>query len=242
MTLDSCTFSNRGGRSHNEDCVGVKRTEKGGLYLLADGLGGHLYGEQASKGIVDYILGSSLPGEGEDCQAWLETVIAQSNDHLLKLQKDSCRTMKSTVVALYIAGDQAVFANVGDSRLYCLRDGKITCATADHSVAYKKYKAGEITWEQIGSDADQTRLLRNLGSSERFLPDGYTLDPPPRPGDGFLLCSDGMWEYLLDEEILVDFLKADCAQTWAELLLLRVMDKLRPDSDNLSLITVMVRK
>ncbi len=240
MTLDSYTFTNQGGRSYNEDYVGVKRTEKGALYLLADGLGGHLHGEQASKGIVDFILGSGLPKEDEDRQAWLETVITASNDHLLKLQQASNQKMKSTVVALYIEGEQAVFANVGDSRLYCLQDGKISGVTEDHSVAYRKFKSGQITRDQIGSDEDQSCLLRCLGSPDHFLPDGYTLEGPLQAGDGFLLCSDGMWEYLLDEEILVDFLKADCARTWAELLLLRAMDRFRPGNDNLSLITVMV--
>ena len=59
-------------------------------------------------------------------------------------------------------------------------------------------------------------------------------------GDAFFLCSDGMWEYILDEEILVDYLKADSARTWAELLLLRVMERIPPKNDNLSLIAIVV--
>lgn len=238
--MDSYTFSSQGGRKYNEDFVGVKSTEKSSLYLLADGLGGHLHGEQASKGVVDFILGSELPKENEPPKTWLENVIIKSNDHLLKLQEASHQKMKSTVVALYVSGEMAVYANVGDSRLYCLQNGKISAVTEDHSVAYKKYKAGQITRNQIGADADQSSILRCLGGPEHFSPDSYTLESPMQAGDGFLLCSDGMWEYISDEEILVDFLKADCARTWAELLLLRAMDRFRPGHDNLSLITVMV--
>ena len=60
------------------------------------------------------------------------------------------------------------------------------------------------------------------------------------PGDSFLLCSDGFWEYIYDTEILVDWLKAGNAQEWGRLLLLRVMDRLRPGSDNLTVMTVLV--
>lgn len=240
MKLDSYAFSNRGGRAYNEDSVGMKHMENADLYLLADGLGGHLHGERASKGIVDFIVGREFPEENANPQVWLEDVITESNTHLLKRQEESHQKMKSTVVALYIAGEKAVYANVGDSRLYCLQNGRISAVTEDHSVAYKKYKAGQITREQIGSDEDQSGILRCLGNPDRCSPDSYTLASPVKAGDGFLLCSDGMWEYISDGEILVDFLKADCAQTWAELLLLRAMDRFRPGNDNLSLITVMV--
>jgi len=147
--------------------------------------------------------------------------------------------MKTTVVALSVNGDQAAWAHAGDSRLYYLHNKAIEVYTEDHSVAYKKYLSGEITREQIGFDEDQSSLLRALGNPARSQPDCRLLEHPIAPGDGFVLCSDGMWEYILDEEILVDFLKADCAQTWAELLLLRVMERIGPENDNLSIITVM---
>lgn len=104
----------------------------------------------------------------------------------------------------------------------------------------KKYKSGEITRAQIGTDADQSCLLRALGNPERNQPDCGSAQHPIEPGDGFFLCSDGMWEYILDEEILVDFLKADTAQTWGELLQLRAMERVQSGNDNLSLIAVMV--
>ena len=150
--------------------------------------------------------------------------------------------MKTTVVALSLRGDRAAWAHVGDSRLYYLHDKVIAAYTEDHSVAYKKYLAGEITREQIGFDEDQSSLLRALGNPERNQPVGCTWTQPLTPWDGFLLCSDGFWEYVTDEEILVDYLKADCARAWAELLLIRAMERIGPDNDNLSVITVMVRE
>ena len=148
--------------------------------------------------------------------------------------------MKSTVVALAIRDNLAAWANVGDSRLYYLHSRTIARTTEDHSVAYKKYKSGEITKFQIGTDEDQASLLRALGNVERSHPDCDHPDSELAAGDGFLLCSDGLWEYISDDEILVEYLKADSAQTWAEQLLLRTMERIRPGSDNLSLIAVLV--
>lgn len=241
MTLDSYVFTSQGGRSYNQDTVGSTEIPKGGVFVVADGLGGHLDGEQASKCAVDTIL-AQKPPEGESLTSWLESQIKQANANILELQQQRKSNMKSTVAALVIQGTQAAWANVGDSRVYYLHDRAIAAVTEDHSVAYKKYKSGEITRAQIGTDEDQSSLLRVLGNPQRNTPDCGTPEQSIGPGDGFFLCSDGMWEYVLDEEILVDFLKADTAQTWGELLQLRAMERIQPKNDNLSLIAVMVRK
>lgn len=236
MLIDSFSYTSRGGRSENQDAIGEKIYSDGAVYVVADGLGGHLHGEMASRCAVDTIL-AELPGE--DPKAWLCERISQANKNILELQAKEHGRMKTTVTALTIRNDQASWAHVGDTRLYYLHNNTIESITADHSVAYRKYLSGEIIREEIGSDEDQSSLLRALGNPERFQPDCCTLDHPIGPMDGFLLCTDGVWTYLLDEEILVDYLKADCAETWAELLLLRVAGRISSRNDNLSLITIM---
>ena len=156
------------------------------------------------------------------------------------MQQETGLTTKTTAVALSVQGERAVWAHTGDSRLYYLHDGRIAVWTNDHSVAYAKYRAGEITREQIARDEDQCCLLRALGGTRRFEPDVGSADKL-EPGDAFLLCTDGLWEYLLDGEIAVDCLKADSAEQWAKLLLLRAAERIRPGNDNLSLIAVMVK-
>lgn len=216
----------------------MNQTPSGSIYVLADGLGGHLHGEMASKCAVDTLVNAELP-QPDGQAVWLWEQIKLTNGKILELQEQN-GTMRTTVVALSVCEDRAAWAHVGDSRLYYLHNKKIEAFTEDHSVAYKKYLAGEITREQIGFDEDQSSLLRALGNPDRNQPVCYELEHPLEAGDGFLLCSDGAWEYIMDEEILVDFLKADCAQTWAELLLVRVLERLEQGNDNLSIITVMV--
>ena len=237
--IDSFFFTAPGGREQNEDAVGQREIPGGTLFLLADGLGGHQRGAEASAQVIASMQDAASP-EAEDLEQWLTRSITQANEVLLRLQADSGSTMRSTLVALALTENQVVWAHVGDSRLYYIRGGRLISFTNDHSVAYAKYKSGEITRAQIGQDEDQSSLLRSLGNPTRNHPDLAVLDSPPQSGDGFLLCSDGLWEYLYDGEILVDFCKSTCAEDWARLLLLRAMGRIQPGNDNLSLITIML--
>jgi len=240
MVLDSFSYTSKGGRAYNQDSVGAFDTPSGAVYVVADGLGGHLHGEMASQCAVDAFIGTEdIPADGQ--KDWLEEQISRINQEIISLQEQH-GNMRTTIVALSVKEDRAAWAHVGDSRLYYLHDKKIEAVTEDHSVAYKKFLAGEITREQIASDVDQSCLLRALGNPTRSKSVCFEPEHPIAPDDGFLLCSDGFWEYVLDEEILVDYLKADCARTWAELLLLRVMGRIDADNDNLSVVTVLVKE
>lgn len=238
--FDVFEYSNKGGRSYNEDRIGSSYDGAAGIFVVADGLGGHALGEEASAATVDAIV-SGWDASEEDATEQLQEKIAAANQAVLRLQQEKGAVMKTTVAALAVNGEKAVWANVGDSRVYFIHKGSIHACTEDHSVAYKKYKAGEITREQIGMDEDQSRLLRSLGSEDRNEPDIHTADVPLEPGDAFFLCSDGAWEYLMDEEILIDYLKAETAEHWAELLLLRIMERVSGEHDNLSLLTVILQ-
>lgn len=242
MNFETYIYSISGGRSYNEDSAEVKELSNGILCVLADGLGGHRYGELASKCVTETFINSKAPvGDREEIKEWFENQIEAANSNILELQKEKSCTMKSTAVILATIDENAYWANVGDSRLYYIHNKELQSITEDHSVAYKKYRAGEITREQIGSDEDQSRLLRALGGSDRYQPDFNFASEPLEKGDGFVLCSDGLWEYVYDNEILFDFLKSDSAQEWAELLLRRAMERIQPDNDNLSLITVLLK-
>ena len=238
MIADSYLFSSIGGREVNQDALGERKNAAGGLFVVADGLGGHQNGRQAADCVVDTLLQNWDAAADMDPEC-LKARIGEANQAVLNLQQEKNSNMKSTVVVLALQGGSAVWANTGDSRLYCLHEDRIAAVTADHSVAYTKYLGGEISRDQIATDEDQSRLLRSLGSPDRWEPNTAGRSGLC-PGDAFFLCSDGMWEYLRDEEILFDRLKAASAQEWGELLLLRVMARLQPGNDNLSFITLIL--
>ena len=240
MRIDVFEYTGRGGREYNEDSVGSHHDEYGGIFVVADGLGGHLRGDEASAAAVDAII-SGWDTTRLDIAGQLSEKITEANRSILMMQKQQRCVMKTTVAALSFCGTNAVWANSGDSRVYYIHRNQLCGCTNDHSVAFKKYKSGEITRDQIGTDEDQSCLLRTLGNEERFEPEIYSGAAPLEPGDAFFLCSDGAWEYLKDAEILIDYLKAENAERWAELLMLRIMERIDGKNDNLSLLTVMLQ-
>lgn len=240
MRFDVYEYSNHGGRSYNEDAVGHKIVNDNGVFVVADGLGGHSYGELASACVRDTLLDGFDGQFGGNPGQWITNAITQANNNILEIQNEKKDVLKSTAVVLCADNGHAVWANTGDSRLYFLRDGDIVSYTNDHSVAYKKFKAGEISRNDIRTDEDQSALLRTIGGQERFEPEIYDNNIILQPGDAFMLCSDGVWEFLVDEEIIVDLLKAHNAKEWAELLLLRMMERIQGGNDNLTIQTVIV--
>lgn len=247
MELDSYQYTNTGGRPYNEDRAGCRVKDSEGIFLVADGLGGHQGGAQASSLVADSLLNAWEEESGtlssSHCTRWLEEQVQAANESLINAQQESRNSMKSTLAALVVKDSAAAWCHVGDSRLYYLTGGRLGAVTRDHSVTYKKYLAGEIERNEINFDEDRSSLLRVVGDKERCVPE---LGAPMGggrilPGDAFLLCSDGFWEYIFDEEVLIDRLKADSAKAWAELMLVRALPRITPGSDNLTLLTVLVR-
>ena len=238
--IDIYSFTSQGGREYNEDSVGFAYTTYGAVLVAADGLGGHRGGDVDSKMVVDTVLAEPLDDNKND-KDWLRKRLEEADQAILSEQAAQANKMKSTAVALKISGTKATWAHVGDSRLYYLHNNRIEAVTEDHSVAFKKYRAGEITRAEIATDEDQSSLLRSLGSQSKLKPDFGETAEPLTAGDGFLLCTDGFWEYVQDQEILFDFLKTNNAQAWTELLMLRVIERLGSGSDNLTVMTAMIR-
>lgn len=240
MGIDAFCFTARGGRRNNEDSAAFRLNQDKGLFVVADGLGGHAMGEVASACAVEVLLNGweeSFQNRNIPRPQWLYDKLREANQTIIALQRSRGGNMKSTAVALAVEDNKACWIHTGDSRLYYISRGEIRHITEDQSVAYKKYLAGEITRLQINTDEDQSALLRSLGNSDRFEP--ISGQANLEEGDAFLLCSDGIWEYLHDMEILVDYLKSQSAREWGSRLLRRVMDRVDGENDNLSLITVL---
>lgn len=240
MRFDIYEYTAQGGRDYNEDAVGHITDGGHGIFAVADGLGGHSLGEVASACARDTLL-EGWNADEKDREAWFSKIITTANENILAIQREKEKILKSTLVALAIDGEEAVWAHVGDSRLYFLHEDEIVHITEDHSVAYKKYKAGEITRSQIATDEDQSSLLRTLGSEDRCRPKIRKWEDRLCPGDAFLLCSDGVWEYVRDTEVLIELLKSETAKEWAERLLMRLMGRIGGENDNLTLLTLMIR-
>ena len=234
MRLSAYSYTNQGGREHNEDSIRAVLDGGRGVFALADGLGGHACGEVASRLAEDILCGEGLntvPG-----QAQLLERFQAANARILEQQKrPGQEDMKTTAVALSLDGSAAAWAHIGDSRLYHFSGGALVHVTPDHSVTYRKYLGGEISYMDIYHDDDRSSLLRVLGKAS-CSPEGGQGEAAP--GDAFLLCSDGFWEFVYREEMLADWLKAETPEQWAQFMLLRHIRRTPPGNDNFSLITI----
>lgn len=235
--LSFYAYTNKGGRPNNEDSIRWAVQDGRGVFVLADGLGGHHSGEVASAIAAQSILDGCMAAGNLDNQV-LTQQMQEANSRVIEGQKEPGReNMKTTAVALAIQEDRAFWAHVGDSRLYHFSGDCLTRITRDHSVTYMKYLGGEISYLDVYHDDDRSSLLRVLGKAG-CQPETAMADL--QPGDAFLLCSDGFWEFVYNEEILADLLKSETPEQWVQLMLLRHIRRTPAGNDNFSVIAVFV--
>lgn len=175
---------------------------KGLLILVADGMGGHSSGEVASGMAVDVITRVYYEDKG-DPQAALKKAFREANREIHKAaEKDESKSgMGTTCTALVLQDRTAISAHVGDSRLYLVREGAIYLMTEDHSAVMEMVKAGLITLEQARHHPDKNVILRAMGSHPDVEVTTWQEPFPVRAGDRFLLCSDGLYDLVEDDEI-----------------------------------------
>ena len=222
------SYTNIGGRERNEDTVlHAARGEDQLCLVVADGLGGHGGGEQASAAAAQVICQG---WKGETDREALVSLIREANRKVLSLQTRQC-AMKTTVAALTLEPGRAVWAHVGDSRLYRFQDGKLAFQTQDHSVAQIGVMLGEITVDQIRFHEDRNRVLRALGQDEELKVDTQEL-ALERGRHAFLLCSDGFWEYVIENEMEQALAQASDPEDWIARMRERLRGRVPPDNDN----------
>lgn len=232
---DIFVYTSGGGREDNQDFVGYAESGEVTVVALCDGLGGSP-GGTASRMIVDTVIDEPY-GDDND-RGWLSERLLRADIRVKAEQRRSGNSMRSTVVALRLNSDRAVWAHAGDSRLYYIHGDAIEDVTADHTVGFGKYMTGRIRRSDIRFDEDRDAILRCIGGEGELRLDFGAARV--QRGDGFVLCTDGLWANLNDQEIVFDYLKAESAERWAELLLLRASDRMRPDGENLSVVTIII--
>lgn len=182
-------------RDHNEDTYGVNADLN--LFLVADGMGGHDHGEIASALARDNIIYSVNRGES------LQQAIRTANQEIINssLEKPSDLPMGTTVALLQLNGTDYQCAWVGDSRVYLLRDNKLTAISSDHSYVQELLSQNLITAEQARTHPHRNVVTQALGVTDNSEIKVSTIDGSYQGGDKFLLCSDGLTEEVDDQSI-----------------------------------------
>ena len=200
-------------RQHNEDAFLVESDAK--LFLVADGMGGHAAGEIASRIAVDSISEFILHTK-EDDGTWphaydehytrttnrLMAAVKLANTRVLEAMKKDARLrgMGTTVVACMADEEKMSVAHVGDSRAYLIREGQLSRITNDHSWVFEQVQAGMLTEAEAEKHPLRNVITRALGGALQVTPDASEIHA--KPGDVFLLCSDGLTGMVPETEIL----------------------------------------
>ena len=240
-------------RDMNEDRVWAQvytasEGEPIGLFIVCDGMGGHLGGEVASHWAVEAIkqemssiftlkdpratirlseaeLNEVLQGKGDETtratvggkiETQMRNAIQKANQVVYKYtvaKPQEAAEAGTTVAMVVVLGRRAIIANVGDSRTYLLRDHQLRQISKDHSLVASLVASGQIKPEDIYHHPQRNMIYRCLGQKRQVQID--TFNEVLQPGDYLLLCSDGLWEMVRDEAVIVRLIEATCTPSQA---------------------------
>jgi protein phosphatase len=180
-----------------------------GLYVVADGMGGHSAGDVASglaiNALAQHAVATLLPLEihdgtpGPEIETWLRDAINVANATVHEQRKLAGTNMGTTLVMAYVAGGEAYIAHVGDSRAYVISTDRIQQITVDHSLVQRLVDTKQLTLEEARVHPQRNVIYKNLGDRAAVAPDLARLDL--QPGDRLLLCSDGLNTVVEDAQI-----------------------------------------
>lgn len=234
MKFSVYQLSRKGGRPRNEDRMGYCYTRDSGLFALADGMGGHPEGEVAAQLALQTLAGlfqrdaqPRLP----DPQRFLQESLLAAHQQLLRYAGEHglADTPRTTIVALVLQGRHAYWAHCGDSRLYLLREGVLLARTRDHSYA----ELARALAPDGAARRNRNVLFTCLGSPGKPVVDGGGPQRLQR-GDRLLLCSDGLWSGVADDQIARALASAQPLAEAVPTLVERALQAAGPRADNVT--------
>lgn len=192
-------------RDNNQDSYFVMPEE--GIFLVADGVGGHTHGELASRtamtDIAAFVRDNPIPkgADTELIKQYFCDLTKLVNEHIYTIADEQApRGMATTLIILYIEGYTAHALNVGDSRVYLIRDGVMTQITEDHTFVNTLVKRGIISEEEAKTHPDRNMITKAIGADRTIEPDFYTFSI--KEDDVILMCTDGLYNEVSCDDII----------------------------------------
>lgn len=234
-----CTITNNGSRPVNEDSIKVVEKDERFCFVLCDGLGGHGMGDVASNLVVNVF--ENIFMKSTDSKQFMESVFSASQDILIAKQAElNARSkMKTTAVAIATDEKNAYIGHIGDSRAYIFKRNKVKFQTLDHSIPQMLVLTKDIKKKEIRNHPDRNMLMKVMGIEWENQMFELQKPMPLRKCQAFLLCSDGFWE-LVDEDEMCDTLKqANSVEQWLNMMVSIVeQNGMNRNMDNYSAIAV----
>lgn len=244
MRWDVYSLTDKGERELNEDCIELIEEEGFLCALLCDGLGGHDGGELASQCVCSSIRDTLLKADrSAELSNLISDAIDKAQEELLQQQEKLKKTgaMKTTLCCLVLRGEEAAAAWIGDSRIYHFSGGKMPKRTPDHSIPQYLVNSGEIKESDIRRHPDRNKLLRVMGTPWEIPRYQFWQVEKPAVGDAFLLCSDGLWDWIDERTMLWKLRLSRGSKGWLDSMVKTVLRHGRGKGmDNYSAIAVRI--
>lgn len=212
--MDFATITKLGEKEYNSDFLATYKDETSSCFVIADGHETPVAAELSVNSVVDDFKSSGV-------------ITKSSVPDFFKKAGEILNAHETPISAclsfLLTDGSVAVWGNIGDCRIYLLRDNWLYEITPDHSGAYEMYEAGEIRYPKIRRQKARYNLTRVLGKGKVANPD-FSQPEMIRPGDSFLMCTDGFWSNIHERQIEKTLKKSGSAQEWLDKMV-SIVDK-----------------
>lgn len=239
MKFSVFQVSRKGGRQLNEDRMGYSYTRSSCILLLADGMGGHPEGEVAAQlalQAMSSLYQKQANPQIDDIPAFLTAAVMAAHRQIIKyaIEKGMLDTPRTTVVAAIVQNGTASWVHCGDSRFYLVRKGQMVVRTRDHS--YLEQPPKGHTPSRLAEHHNRNILFTCLGSPAKPVFD-MAGPVPLQQGDKLLLCSDGLWGTLSDEEIVQELGRGVVGEAVPEMVE-KALQRAGATSDNVTAIAL----
>ena len=218
--VDFASVCVHGANQENNDYIGILEEYYCTCFAVADGKSDPESSEVAIKTILE-----DFKNQNEITTATMPNFFDDANAAVCQAQEMKAETKGCAAAVLLTDGELAVWAHIGDCRVYHLQDNLLYEITADHSEAYKRYEAGEIRYPKIRLDRKRKNLLHLMGKDQDYKPD-YAKPTVVKKNDSFLVCTDGFWENIHERQIEKTLKKSKTAKLWLENMQ-KIVDKNR---------------
>ncbi|WP_019141652.1 PP2C family protein-serine/threonine phosphatase [Noviherbaspirillum massiliense] len=217
LLLDVAQLTHAGGRPSNQDALGSSYAGQLACFVVSDGVGGLQGGEIASQTVIEAVIGSFVREAAFGPQA-LHSYIENAAAELARRQSEQQELdgMSATVALLLIdcASRSALWGHVGDTRVYLFRENQVRHVTKDHSLVQQLVDAGYCEAGQLRGHPQRSTLCAALGVAGEHKAEVSAAPVLLQTGDAVLICTDGFWEWITEQEMEKVLESSTSAEQW----------------------------
>ncbi len=248
MKIVSSSICKIGGREYNQDFTAASLDKDAACFVVCDGLGSYVGSEVASRLCATKIIDQfeqirELDPARSVNPTFAEAYVKNAHDFVCSFKDKNPQIGSSctTVSCVTTDGANTTMAHIGDTRIYFFRNFRLAYQSKDHSLSQVAVDQGLISLRDVRTHKDQNKLTRVLGSNYFIPPDIDKLQTPLRAGDAFVICSDGFWEYVYEEEMEADLatFPTEPAKVIAAMEN-RLLSRIKRYNDNYTVVVAMV--